>query len=524
MAEFELLYDGQVHRVDLEEGEILVGRAKDCTLQIPLQSVSKHHAKLRLDGERLYVCDLGSTNGTEIDGRPVSDKETELPSGSTVRFASAALWRSSTKAAELSEDRLLDSSARFRLGADLSQGARTRIVDMLSSLFELLSSGQEAKDVENAGCEFVGKWVRAERVVMLADRGEGTGLSQVASWLKKPTNEKLRLSNTIVDAVMKQRESVLVADPMSDSAYANNESILALSLRSAMAAPLFDNERVRGILYVDTADPSTQYSMEDLQVLSATANAMGVKLRNLSLEGELRTAARIQREMVPDALKSPAGYELKSHQLMCRAVGGDLYHALERPDGKLLLALGDVSGKGMPAALAMSASVVLLRALARMAPTLDDLISGFHEQLLESLAPEQFLTLFAAELVPETGAIEFVNAGHNPPIVVRADGSIEELATTGLPVAMVPGCEWKRTSFQLNPGDLLTIYSDGIPEATVDGESFLGDDALRDCIVSQATAPLIDLQASILGLVTRHLAGQPNSDDVTLMLIRRLAD
>jgi serine phosphatase RsbU (regulator of sigma subunit) len=206
---------------------------------------------------------------------------------------------------------------------------------------------------------------------------------------------------------------------------------------------------------------------------------------------------------------------------MCRQVGGDLYHALPRPGNKRMLALGDISGKGMPAALAMSAATVLLRALVRLPLTIDVMIDSFHEQLLESLAPEQFLTLFLAELDVEAATMTYVNAGHNPPMIVRADGSIEELPSTGLPIAMVPGVKWTVGETHLEDGELMAIFSDGIPEATLDGDSFLGEDALKECFLSRRTATLEDIQADILALVDKHLQGQPNSDDLTLMLLRK---
>jgi serine phosphatase RsbU (regulator of sigma subunit) len=522
MHKFDLHWSGETRQIDLADGEFRVGRALDCTISIASPSVSKHHALIRVEGDRIFVRDLGSTNGTRVDGNTLTkDEEVELSGTGWIQFADATLRRGDMSSTGIRQDSELASRGSFRHGSEFDQGARARILEMLSSLFELLSAGGDAEGIEEAACSFVSRWVRAERVVLLSDGGEGTGLRQSASWSRKPTIEQLQLSSSIVDTVIKQRESVLVADPAADSAYANNASIVALSLRSAMAAPLFDNERVRGILYVDTADPTVQYNMEDLQVLSATANAVAVKLRNLTLEGELKTAARIQKEMVPSNIKSPEGFELLCHQTMCRQVGGDLYHALERPGGKRLLALGDVSGKGMPAALAMSAGTVLLRALARLPMSIDVMIQTFHEQLLESLAPEQFLTLFTAELDVKEARLVYVNAGHNPPMIVRADGHIEELASTGLPIAMVPNVTWTVGETSLEPGELMAIFSDGIPEATLDGESFLGEDALKECFLRRRTATLEEIQADVLALVDKHLQGQPNSDDLTLMLLRR---
>ncbi|HXV14248.1 MAG TPA: GAF domain-containing SpoIIE family protein phosphatase, partial [Candidatus Krumholzibacteria bacterium] len=324
-------------------------------------------------------------------------------------------------------------------------------------------------------------------------------------------------------SVLRGRDSVLVANPLEDPRFGGQQSIMALSLRSAMAAPLFDNERVRGILYVDTTDPRVRYTQADLEVLTAAANAVAVKLRNLSLEEEIGTAARIQRSMLPDAVRVPEGYEVDAHQVMCRAVGGDLYFVGARPDGSVLMALGDVTGKGMPAALAMSAATVAIGLLADIEGDVKMLAGRLHRQLFKSLAEEQFITLFIAELDPGTGRLRYVNAGHEPPLVVRRDGTLELLESTTLPMAMIESIPLDAKETTLAPGDSVAVFSDGIPEATTDGENFLGLDGVKDALVTHRAESLPALRERVVALVERFLAGGRASDDVTLLMLRRAA-
>jgi serine phosphatase RsbU (regulator of sigma subunit) len=290
-----------------------------------------------------------------------------------------------------------------------------------------------------------------------------------------------------------------------------------------MAAPLFDNQRVRGILYVDTANPLVRYTEDDLQVLTATANAVAVKLRNLSLERELATAARIQQNMLPKVLDPPAGYEIDAHQVMCHSVGGDLYAVLPRPNGNFFISVGDVAGKGMPAALAMSAATILIRSLVEIGGNVDDMARHLHRQLFRSLAAEQFVTLFMGELDPVTGHLSYVNAGHEPPLLLRANGTVESLNTSGFPLALLEASEYTVDETWLKPGDLLLLMSDGIPEATVDGEVFLGEDAIRNIILARAKDSLPDIRGHIVTSVEQFLHGEAPSDDVTLLLLRRAA-
>jgi len=526
MLDIQIVWGGESHSFSLDDGEHIVGRASDSAVQIPVPRVSKQHAVLRVAGDDLWVRDLGSTNGTEVNGQRIGKEEVEVPSGTLVSFAGAMLRRAgsmSTASHRLPFTESANTLMRYNPAEGYSDAGRDRIVRLSSGLFELLASDENAAQVEKAACKFVAQSVASDRVVMLTDQGEGTTLDASSQWTRNPEEREapLQISRTIINQVMSKRESVLVSNPLEDQKYAAQQSIMALNLRSAMAAPLFDNERVRGILYVDTRQASIQYGQADLEALTATANAVAVKLRNIRFETELETAAHIQRAMLPDVLQSPEGYELDAYQDMCRAVGGDLYQSFRRPNGKVLLALGDVSGKGVPAALAMSAATVLVGLLAEIGGELEQMAKHFHSQLFRSLAPEQFITMFLGELDEATGRIHYVNAGHEPPLVLHDDGTFDSLESTGLPIAMIEDVMLSAADAELRPGDVMLVFSDGIPEATVNGESFLGLDVVKETLAAHRTEPLPRIRDRILDKVSEFLAGEHNSDDVTLMLLRR---
>jgi hypothetical protein len=526
MLEVEIAWGDKNHPYKLDDGEHTIGRSGDSTIKIPVARVSKSHAIVRVEGNRMFVRDAGSTNGTEIDGLRVGSDEVEARPGSLVSFAGTLMRRASSM--PISKSFVAPAQVTTRLHYNIQDGysptARDRIVDMSSGLFELLTSGHDSETVGSAACKFVSQWVEADRVVLLEDRGEATTVEIRARWTRGgDPDAPLQLSSTIVGRVTSGRESILVANPLEDPNYIDQHSIMSLNLRSAIAAPLFDNQRVRGILYVDTASPDVQYGQDDLEVLTATANAVAVKLRNLSFEKEMRTAANIQRAMLPDSIDPPAGYELEAYQVMCRSVGGDLYQCLPRVNGKYLFALGDVSGKGMTAALAMGAATVLVGMLADIEGDLLELTGHLHRQLFRSLTTEQFITMFLAELDAETGAIHYVNAGHEPPCIVRADRSIDTLEPTGLPVAMIEDVMLEAGEARIEPGDLLAVFSDGVPEATTDGEKFLGMDPVKEILIAGRDAPLSETRGRIVAAVDDFLAGEPTSDDVTLLLMRRNA-
>ncbi|HKI83189.1 MAG TPA: SpoIIE family protein phosphatase, partial [Candidatus Krumholzibacteria bacterium] len=217
------------------------------------------------------------------------------------------------------------------------------------------------------------------------------------------------------------------------------------------------------------------------------------------------------------------GFELFAHLDMCRGVGGDLYNFLPRKDGRTLVALGDVTGKGTPAALAMSACMVLLDALAEILDDLEQLGDVLHRKLFDSLSAEQFVTLFAGDLDPKSGILEYLNAGHEPPLIARGDGTIDECPSAGQPMGLLPMNQVKKQQMQFEPGDLMAIFSDGIPEATRDGENLMGLDPVTKILKEMRAAPLPEIRDAILQKVTDYLAGRHASDDITLILLRRKA-
>ena len=521
----EIVWEGESHKFTLEDGEHTVGRSSENGVQLPMARVSKKHAAIRIDGERIFVRDLGSRNGTEINGKPIGDPWVEVQPGALVSFAGALMRRATaqtTASHRLLGDHQVATSLRYNISQGYSEAAQHRLMDRSQQLFELLASSDDVAAIETAACRLVAESVPAERVVMLADSGEATSVEARSRWTKSgDPDAPLQLSSTIVGSVLKERDSVLVANPLEDPRFGGQQSIMALSLRSAMAAPLFDNQRVRGILYVDTTDSRVRYSQADLEVLTATANAVAVKLRNLTLEEEIHAAAKIQRAMIPSNVVVPAGYEVDAHQVMCRAVGGDLYFVGNRPNGRVLIALGDVTGKGIPAALAMSATIVSLGILAEIDSDMELLAGRLHRQLFKSLAEEQFVTLFVGELDPETGTIRYVNAGHEPVLVVRAGGNIDVLDSTTLPMAMIEEIPLIASEASLAPGDLMVVFSDGIPEATTSGDTFLGLDSMKRALAEGRDDPLPEVRSSVIKLVEAFLAGGPASDDVTLVMLRR---
>jgi len=531
MVDIEIVVQGERHRFSLADGEHTVGRSSENAITVPVTMVSKKHAILRVQGTRMWVRDLGSTNGTEVNGQPLGADEVEVPPERLVSFAGAIMRRTDSRA-PVGDGPLtmltLTGSARatqtYRAQQGYSGSGADRILRLISGLFELLALGKGREEVERAACAFVAEHIRADRVVLIGEkRGADTQLDIRARWTrgKEDPDAPLQLSGSIIRQVMQARESVLVTNTGEDGKFSAQESFIRLNLRSAMAAPLFDNERVRGIIYVDTSQADTRYEQADLEVLTATANAVAVKLRNLLLESELQMGAEIQRLMMP-AQPRLDGYDIAARYIPARVIGGDLFDFIDTRDGRAVLLVADVTGKGLPAALLMANTQATMRAQTAAGGPVKDRVARANRLIHDTTGAETFVTAFYAELDASTHRLAFCNAGHEQPYLFRKDGTLERLTTGGLTLGILPSFEYRDDVTELRPGDTLLVFTDGITDATNDAQELFGaarlERVVRDHLARSADA----IAQAVIDAVDAHAQGDIQFDDLTLMVLKRL--
>jgi serine phosphatase RsbU (regulator of sigma subunit) len=334
---------------------------------------------------------------------------------------------------------------------------------------------------------------------------------------------------------MEERVSLLLPNVLEDVRFKSEDSILASGIRTAMCAPLWftatgeGKDSVIGLVYVDSLQHSHAFTEDDLRVLTALANVAAAKIENVRLleeslekrrmEEDMRMAAEIQTGLLPREAPRLAGWDLAGCNRPCRTVGGDYYDfAIE--GGRLLLALGDVSGKGTGAALLMT----VLRAAVRAhwtEPHLAEAVARINRTVCQNVPSSKYVTFFLAALDPATGRLHFVNAGHNPPLLVRAGGEVETLSDGGLVLGMFENVVYDGGHVDLRAGDTLVVYSDGVTETwDPDGEEF-GEESLRALAVRNRTLAAEELQAAILREIERFEAGARATDDRTIVVLKR---
>lgn len=315
-----------------------------------------------------------------------------------------------------------------------------------------------------------------------------------------------------------------------------DEQDLLPGARFLAAAVIGENGPPRGLLVV--ADKESRsgigpFSDSDRQTLSLFANQAAIALETAELhrqalekeglERELELASEIQRRLLPTQSPDVPGYEIHGWSRPARQVGGDYYDLLPLSDRELGLVLGDVSGKGMPAALMVSTLHAGLKLLAGRQPDATEIMERFNEYLFQSSASNRFATLIFARLERPTGQLRFVNAGHNPGLLLHPDGGVERLPAGGLPLGLLSQTVYREQAVGIAPGDLLCLYSDGITEAMSAGGEEFGERRLAELLRRIQSVPLSDGMREIRRQMDCWADEAPQADDQTVLLLRRVA-
>ncbi len=293
-----------------------------------------------------------------------------------------------------------------------------------------------------------------------------------------------------------------------------------------------DERNIFGLIYADSPTYEATFSEEHLNILTTLASVASIRVENATLleerlerermERELELATEIQQRFQPSGPPLVPGYEFQGISFSCYEIGGDYYDFIERRDGRMLIALGDVSGKGTAAALLMSSLHAAIHAQISANSSLERTVSSVNQYLAENTPTNRFVTLFAAELDPGTGKFAYINAGHNPPLIGRLDGSIEQLSSGGFPLGIIPTAEFEQGEIELSPGESLVIYSDGVSEANnLAGDEF-GLDRLANVIKSNLSASAAGMRDRVESALSSFTQTAPANDDITLVIVKRV--
>jgi len=551
-------------RFPLGRLRITLGRSARNDLCIPDPFASRVHAEVRREGEEYYLQDLGSANGTLYNGGTV-EGTVPLTAGGRIQIGETEIvfddgtYHSSMGATMITDNSstslpeatiALASGDRTTSGLlEAIEGARTkpektvaaqvaREGDLLALISKvgitLLSSSTLEQTLEQI-VSLVFEAVPADRCLLMMRDEANEELKVAVARLRDRVGEvgEIRVSRNVMDEVVIKGRSVLTSDAQHDPRFASGTVVLQ-GVRSVLAVPLGVSEKVFGIIYADSPIAEGRFTEDHLKVLTTLASVAAIRVENARLvearfqqerlERELQLAMEIQQRFQPTAPPSVPGYELQGISFPCYEIGGDYYDFIQREDGRLVIALGDVSGKGTAAALLMSSLHAAIHAQTGSHDTLVKTISAVNRYLADNIPSNRFVTLFYAELDPESGAVSFLNAGHNPPLIVHAAGTVEQLASGGLPLGIKADAEYREGRTHLQMGDVLVIYSDGVTEAaSPSGEEF-GPTRLYEVVSRNVDASAAGIRDRIESALTKFSQGTQAADDITLVIVKRQAE
>ena len=542
--------EGKVTYLPLDRDRIMLGRSSACVLCYPDDAgLSRQHMALtRIDG-RWVVEDLGSKNGTllnevKVEGAmPVGIGDKVMAGHLTMELVVSIPEALAIEKVEFVEAGEHPSSSTTTVVASLDSliGTQSGQLDKTS----IITTNPQMQALIRAGRELAGHRPLHELFEVIMDltmeavtAGRGVLMTLDGENLvaRAARGAGFKISSTVRDRVLKDKSSLLVGDAQLDQALKEQKSIVQQRVRSMIAVPLQTNDRVIGLIYVDSPDMIREFTKEDLGLLTVMANVAAIRIEHARLNEielveramskELEQAAHIQMGLLPSESPEVKGMDIAGRTAACRTVGGDYYDYLDFPDGRMGMIVGDVAGKGMPAALLMSSLQARVKVLFEDGDRLAEKITRLNKATSAHCPDNRFITFFMTIADPATGELVYTNAGHNPPVLVRRtpakDRHFDLLEGGGMILGILPMTKYQEFRVRMEPGDILVLFSDGVTEAVNPADEDFGEQRLADLVASLRDRSAKEIVEAVHAEVARFTQGAPPADDITVVVARRV--
>lgn len=563
---------------ELQGERTVIGRHPNCHIVFDKGEISRHHAQILESHGSYYIEDLRSRNKTFLNGELLEGR-TELHDGDQIRLCDILL------ALELHRSSTTVHAKPSAPEAETTLGERPTSEQPVIEESGLFSDSDPPHDPEFESSSVVSKidarrdseatagihpQVKLQAVLEIA-RALGRELQMDAVLpkmlatlfhifpqaaqgfvlLKDPESSKLHVkatrvrkggeadsvavSMTVVRQAMETSQAILSENVLDDSRFKKSASLTRMKIRSMMCAPLvgYDGGAI-GVIQVVTRGQKDVFSRDDLDLLVSVASQAALAIENAALhetvlrqrelERDLEFATQVQLGFLPKARPRVKGYAFADYYEAALRIGGDYFDYITLPDGRLAVTIGDVAGKGMPAALLMARlySSARYQLLTTQAP--EQAVAGLNREIASSGLGHRFITFLVMILDPGTHRVSLVNAGHLAPLVRRAAGNVLQVGReeSGLPLGIVPDLEYQEAQFSLDPGDAVIAYTDGVTEAMNDARHIFGRPRLEECI-SRTGGDIELLVTTIVNDVEGFVGENSLRDDTCIVGLQRSA-
>ncbi len=373
--------------------------------------------------------------------------------------------------------------------------------------------------------------VHAEQgVITLVDSKSGqTMKTLVRSMVSSSESPRFHFHQNLLGWMQLNKKPLLINQPREDDRFRGIQ--WDESIQRVLSVPLMAKSELIGVLTIYNKKEGKIFTDNDQRLLAIIAAQSAQVVENArlyeqekaltSVQEEIRLASQIQQNLLPKNPPSIPGYDIAATSIPAQMVGGDYFDFITMDENRLAICLGDVSGKGLPAAMLMANLQATLRGQTLVNPTAKDCLTRSNKLLNLSIADEKFATVFYGILDARQHQLVFSNAGHDPPFFISQDKKVSRLKTGGIPLGVLESFPFTEESLTFSAGDLLVIYSDGIPEAWNQEDVFFGEQKLNEIICAHLDASAQELLECILSEVKSHMGSIPQSDDITLMVVKR---
>lgn len=539
------------------DGVSVLGRHPECDIVLDVAAVSRQHARIAQENGDFLLEDLGSRNGTFVNGKKISGTQA-LQEGDRIVICDVSFDFFINSPSEMlagpmpsgdsgmalliddSEEHLAGSTMLSKLDVSSSFGSislsdRTDV--KLSAMIEIAQNLGKALDLEEVLSKLLDSlfrvFIQADRGFVVLTTPTGELVPKAVKHRREDDDRSARISRTIVQQAIGAKEAILSADASSDSRFDMAESITDFHIRSLMCAPLINSEgEALGVLQIDTQSQKNRFTQNDLEVLASVASQAAIAIDNAQLhekaleqqavQHDLQLARKVQQGLMPSEHPKMDGYHFFHFYEPAKQVGGDYYDYVPLSGGRLAVVLGDVSGKGVSAALLMAKLSGDVRYCLASEQEPAVAVSRINATFARAGSEDRFVTFVAAVLDPSDQSLTLINAGHMPPLLRHSDGTIESMGEeeTGLPLGVTDDYEYMAYRRLLEPGDLIMLFTDGFSEAMNPSGELYGIERLTKLMGARAVGAA-ELGQHVLDDVHAFVSGHPQSDDMCLACFGR---